>query len=305
MTEKARWFGRARRMTTRKRLAEMLWDTLYVGGWPARLGRPLGFQGPLQLRRYDLRLPGRQAGAPPLRVGFISDFHVGPATHPALAREACARIAAERPDLLLLGGDYVSFHARYARALVEPLAAIEARLGKFAVLGNHDLIGDERYIMARLAEAGVRTLVNENVRLPAPHDDLWLVGLDNTEQGEPDAERALAGADGARLVLMHSPDGLAALGAHDFSAAFCGHVHGGQFWLNGRSLIHFHGPLSVQYLRGGVFATGNQADRSLVVSRGVGCGNLPMRRGADPEVLLCTLHAADGAEPPPLASTDR
>src|SRR5215203_613376 len=44
MMETARWFGRARRMTARKRLAEVLWDTLYFGGWPARLGRQLGFQ---------------------------------------------------------------------------------------------------------------------------------------------------------------------------------------------------------------------------------------------------------------------
>lgn len=300
---KARWFGRARHLTARKRVMEVVYDVLYRGAWPARLGRPLGLQGPLRVRRYDVEVP-RRAGAPDLKIGFISDFHAGPATFPGLLEEACAAIAAESPDLLLLGGDYVSFHARHVDRLVEPLRAIHAPLGKLAVLGNHDLIGDDDYIVDRLAEAGVQTLVNEHVRLPAPHDDLTVVGLDNFEQGEPDADRAVSGAEGTRLLLMHSPDGLTAMGAHDFAAAFCGHVHGGQFWVSGRSMITFHGPLSVKYLRGGSFAVGpdgNEAARTLVVSRGIGCGNLPMRRGADPEVLVCTLRAGPAAPSDPHA----
>ncbi|HYD55113.1 MAG TPA: metallophosphoesterase [Gemmatimonadaceae bacterium] len=267
-----------------------MWDTLYAGGWPARLGRPLGLQGPLQVRRHEIPIDRPAAPGSVLRVGFISDLHAGPATHPALAGEACDAVARETPDLVLLGGDYVSFHARHADQLVEPLSRLRPPLGTFAVLGNHDLIGDERYIVERLAEAGVRTLVNENVRLAAPHDDLWLVGLDNFEEGTPDAARAFAGADGTRLVLMHSPDGLTPIGDRPFAAALCGHVHGGQFWLRGRSLISFHGPLSVQYLRGGVFPLA-EGGSTLIVSRGIGCGNLPMRRGADPEVLLCTFRA--------------
>lgn len=285
-----RWFGRARHLTPRKRLMEVVWDTLYRGGWPARLGRPFGLQKPAVLRRYEVPMPGRRPGAPPLRIGFISDLHAGPATHPALAGEACRLVAAERPELLLLGGDYVSFHARHVDHILAPLAAIEAPLGKYAILGNHDLIGDDRHIVERLAEAGVRTLVNENVRLPAPHDDLWLVGFDNFEQGTPDAERAYAGVEGRPIVLMHSPDGLAPVGDRPVGVALCGHVHGGQCWVGGRSLITFHGPLSVQYLRGGVFPLADGA--SLVVSRGVGCGNLPARRGADPEALVVTLHGA-------------
>lgn len=275
---------------------EVIWDTLYRGGWPARLGRPLGLQPRPAVRRYDLVLPGRPADAPPLRLGFISDLHAGPATHPDLPREACAALAAERPDIVLLGGDYVSFHARHADRLVEPLRMIEAPLGKYAVLGNHDLIGDDRYIVERLAEAGVRTLVNENVRLPPPHDDLWVVGLDNFEQGAPDAQRAYAGVTGAPIVLMHSPDGLTPVGQRPVGVALCGHVHGGQCWVRGRSLISFHGPLSVRYLRGGVFPIASGA--SLVVSRGIGCGNLPVRRGADPEVLVCTLRGAGGRPVP-------
>ena len=299
---KARWFGRARRLTAKKKLTEVMWDTVYAGGWPTRLGRPLGLQGPLRVRPYEIEIDRRGSEAV-LKVGFLSDFHAGPATHPALAAEACDAIADEKPDLVLLGGDYVSFHARHADHLVEPLSRLRPPLGIFAVLGNHDLIGDDGYIVRKLGEAGVRTLVNESVRLPPPHDDVWLVGLDNFEEGHPDAERAFAGAEGTRLLLMHSPDGLTTVGARPFAAALCGHVHGGQFWIGGRSLISFHGPLSVQYLRGGVFPL--DGGRTLVVSRGIGCGNLPMRRGADPEVVVCTFRPRPRTPTPPGEASHR
>jgi uncharacterized protein len=284
--ERPRRFGRAR-LTRRKKLAEMLYDIVYAGGWPAVFARPLGLAGTLRVAEETIALAAARA-LPPLRVGFLSDLHAGPATHPRLIRDACEAVRAWRPDLLLLGGDFVSFHARHARDLVEPLAAIEAPLGKLAVLGNHDVIGDETFIMAQLARAGVRTLVNENVRLAAPWDDVWICGLDNPEEGKPDGRRALAGASGTRIVLMHSPDGLHALEGSAYALAICGHTHGGQFVLaSGRALISFHGPLSQQYIRAGRFTL--EGGGTLLVSRGIGQGSLPMRRGADPEVHRLTL----------------
>jgi predicted MPP superfamily phosphohydrolase len=285
-----RRFGRAR-LSARKRAAETMYDLLYAGGWPALLARPLGLAGRLELENDALVVPG-PADLSPLRVGFISDLHAGPATHPRLIADACAAVAEAKPDLLLLGGDFVAFHARFARRLVAPLAAIEAPLGKFAVLGNHDVIGDERFIIDRLADAGVRTLINESARLPAPYDRVWVCGLDNPEEGEPDGAAAFSGADGVRLVLMHSPDGLRAVEDRRFAIAFCGHTHGGQFILkSGRSLVNFHGPLSRKYLLGGRHVLDGDG-RVLLVSRGIGQGSLPMRRRADPQVHVHTLRFA-------------
>ncbi|MFN2564048.1 MAG: metallophosphoesterase [Gemmatimonadaceae bacterium] len=284
-----RWFGRARHLTPRRKATEVWYDFVFRGGWAPRLAGPIGLQGTLGVASHTLPVSGRRRGAPPLRVAFASDLHAGPTTHPRLVSDACRALAEANPDLLLLGGDYVSFHARHVDRLVPLLAAIRAPLGKFAVLGNHDLLADDAYITARLAGVGVRVLVNESARLPAPHDDIWICGLDNTEEGVPDAEPAFAGADGMRVLLMHSPDGLRSVGDRAFAAAFCGHTHGGQFWVGGRALVNFAGPLSRKYLRGGLFHLGTGSGGVLLVSRGIGCGNLPLRRGADPEVHVCTL----------------
>ena len=231
-----------------------------------------------------------------MRIAFVSDLHGGPGTHPGTIRQACRILADAQPHLLLLGGDFVSFHARHVDGVLRAIDQIHAPLGRLAVLGNHDLIADDAYLVRRLAGIGVRTLVNENVRLPAPWDDLWVVGLDNTEQGTPDGPRALAGAEGTRLVLMHSPDGLTALGDAAFAVAFTGHVHGGQFVLpGGQSLISSKGPLSQKYLFGGVFELGPPGRRVLIVSRGIGQGSLPMRFRADPEVHICDLEFDSGS----------
>jgi uncharacterized protein len=277
-------------VSARTRRTERLCDLAYVGGWPSWLARPLGLQGRLHLVRHEIVVATGGAVIPPLTVAFASDLHGGPGTHPATIRKACRLLAAARPDLLLLGGDFVSFHARHVEDVLDAVAGVEAPLGRLAVLGNHDLIADDDYIVRRLADAGVRTLVNENVRLPPPYDDVRVCGLDNTEQGTPDAARALAGASGVRLVLMHSPDGLTALGGEPFGVAFTGHVHGGQCVLpGGKSLISLKGPLSQRYLYGGLFELGPPGERIMLVSRGVGQGSLPIRFRADPEVHLCEL----------------
>lgn len=291
-----RSFGRARHLSPRHKLRELLLDRLFTGAWPTRLARPLGLGGTLHVTQHDVQLPAALAGSDgrALRVAFVADLHAGPGTHPALVARACRALAAMRPDLLLLGGDYVGFHARHMDRLVPLLREIPAPLGKVAVLGNHDLMADDAYIVQRLAEAGVRTLVNEPVRLPAPWDGVWICGLDDWNQGAPDATRAFAGADGVRLLLMHSPDGLDVVGDdHAFAAAFCGHVHGGQFLrADGRPTplaSRSRGATSRRYQRGGVFRLGLRQDRLLLVTRGIGCTTLPLRRHAEPEVHLCTL----------------
>lgn len=267
---------------------------LYAGGWPAVLTNAMGLQGELGVSEHVFRIPRARLDAPVLRVTFVSDFHAGPTLHPRLLGETMDALQRSRPDLLLLGGDFVSFHAKYVAALVDGLRAIEAPCGKFAVLGNHDLLADDAFIVARLRDAGVITLVNSNARLPAPHDDVWVCGLDDWNEGAPQADDTVKGADGTRLLLMHQPDGLMVMKEQRFEIAFCGHVHGGQYLHgNGEPAIRHKGPVSTLYMHGGVFHVGAQ-NAPVLVSRGIGTSTLPARRGADPQVHVCRLLPREG-----------
>lgn len=282
-------FGRARHASLTHKAADLALGLLYAGGWPAAVTNAIGLQGDLTVSEHDFRIPRARPDAPVLRVAFVSDFHAGPTLHPRLLRETMDALARARPDLLLLGGDFVSFHARYVAELLEGLRGIPAPCGKYAVLGNHDLLADDAYIVTRLGEAGILTLVNSNARLAAPHDDVWVCGLDDWNEGAPDADQAVRGAEGTRILLMHQPDGLMVMKQLRFDLAFCGHVHGGQYLKrNGQPAIRHKGPLSTLYMYGGVFhAVAGAAP--VLVSRGIGTSTLPARRGADPQVHVCRL----------------
>jgi uncharacterized protein len=284
-----RWFGRARHAGFRQKAVDVTLGLLYSGGWPAVITRAIGLQGTLGVAEHVFRIRRAQRDAPAIRVVFASDFHVGPTLHAKLLADVFAAISDAAPDLLLLGGDFVSFHARYVDRIIGDLREIRPPLGKYAVLGNHDLLGDDAYIVRRLREAGVSTLVNSNVQLPAPHDDIWLCGLDDWDEGTPDPDTTFRGASGTRIVLAHQPDALLAIGDRPFDIAFFGHVHGGQFLARNREpLVRHKGPVSKLYMHGGVFHSGVN-DAPVLVSRGIGTSTLPARRHADPQVHICTL----------------
>lgn len=287
------------------RRRQLLLAKLYGDGWPAAVARLLGLQPTPRLRSHALHLPRRSASAPPLRVAYGVDFHAGPTTHPDVLRHACYALASVQPDVLLLAGDFVEFHARYIDRLAPLLAGIPAPLGRYAVLGNHDLMGDDKYVAATLSAAGIEVLINRPVRLPSPHDDVWICGLDDPTRGDARADLALDGVDGVRLVLMHSPDGLLAIGQRPFDLALCGHTHGGQVALpGGEPLVLPEGRLSHRFLHG-LYRLDPDGTRAVLVSRGVGCSTIPVRLFARPEVHACTMvGAAEGGSRRPDGPAD-
>lgn len=274
------------RVSARKRASERFQAWLCGNGWPARLP---GTPRLVQTSQHRVAVPHWPASAPPLRIGFASDFHAGPTTHPALWRSACEALERARPDLVLLGGDFVVLEAHHADALAERLGQIHAPLGCYAVLGNHDYYADAPHITERLKSVGIHLLTNRNVRLPPPWDHAWVCGLDDWGFGEPDGAAAFAGADGTRIVLMHSPSSLLDMGGERWDFALAGHVHGGQIALpSGQAIVVPHGALSRRYARGRHRVAGGG---TLIVSRGIGASGLPFRAFSPPEVLLCELGA--------------
>ena len=255
--------------------------------WPADVAVRLGVPPEVAVDHHDVRVANSLGGVEALRIAFASDFHAGPMTPPDVIDQAITQLTEANADLLLLGGDFVSLRAEYARDLVGRLAAVPAPLGRYAVLGNHDYWADGARITGYLRDVGVEVLTNRNARLPAPFDNVSICGVDDHTSGEPDAEAAFRGSAPVRVVLMHAPSSLLDIGDRPFAVALCGHTHGGQVALpNGRPLIVAHGLLSRRYNAGRFAINGDQI---LLVSRGVGCSAMPFRFNAPPNVVICTL----------------
>ena len=258
--------------------------------WGARLAYTLGLQGQLRTSTLSLEISScARADQSALRIAFASDFHAGGFTDDRLLEQACVALADLRPDVLLLGGDFVAVRSSDIRRLAPLLEAIPAPLGKFAVLGNHDIRAGQRRITARLEQAGVQMIANQHVTIEASFGELAICGLDDSTLGLPRGDLALDRATERRIVLMHSPEGLNAIGERPFDLALCGHTHGGQVALPwGAPILMPGGPLNRRYSRGQHDVSGG-CPRTLLVSHGVGCSGFPVRLFAAPEVHLCLI----------------
>jgi len=190
----------------------------------------------------------------PLRRGtrllHLSDLHLGPDVPLAMIAEAIRLGLGQRPDLVLLTGDFVTGRLGPAEAYARELARLVAAAPTFACLGNHDGMPDAnparhetdgQAVAALLRQAGVRLLLNERVRLDVNGAPLEISGVGDLWAGQQAPARCLDRGqrlDGpARLLLNHNPDARAALMAYDWQLMLCGHTHGGQVglpWLAGR-----------------------------------------------------------------------
>jgi predicted MPP superfamily phosphohydrolase len=254
-----------------------------VAAWSYRRG----LLGKLAVVRHEVALEGRRLPAP-LTIAFASDFHAGPTTDPGLFDELAAQLRQSRPDVLLLGGDYVCFDAHNVAQLGRFLASCAAPLGTYAVIGNHDIWNGRDEIEAALRGAGVELLVNRNLALPAPFDMVSVCGIDDPWTGQPSIAKAFAHAREVRVFVTHAPDGLWHLAGERYDVGFAGHTHAGQVaWADGQPVRQPNGPLSGKYYYGRYEIDGNGP---LLVSSGIGCSGVPLRWNTRPELLLCTLR---------------
>ncbi|MGE3171661.1 MAG: metallophosphoesterase [Planctomycetota bacterium] len=262
-------------------------DLLPIGRWlHRRIQRALVFT-PLQveLRAGAERLDG-------LRIAFLSDLHAGSFMDAEDLRQIFARVATIEPHLVLFGGDLINTRERELLLLRAALRELRPPLGMFAVPGNHDHFwGKELGLWTSfLRDHDVQVLCNRGVRLRWNGAPLWLCGVDDLTEGEPDLRSALAGraADEPAILLSHHPDFFFEAAAAGVDLTLSGHTHGGQIRVRGKAPVH-HSRFGYEQ---GWFVEG---DARLYVSRGVGVTVLPIRIDAPPEVPILTLVARPNA----------
>jgi predicted MPP superfamily phosphohydrolase len=244
-----------------------------------------------QLERIELSLPPGADELDGLRIAFVTDTHVGPFTSADDIRRGLALFDNEPLDLLLLGGDYVSESNFYAIAMASAVAelASRAKLGAFAVMGNHDLpLGADR-VRAELERAGIRVLRNEHAIVEWRGAHLAIVGVDDTIVGNADPSRAFEGvpANVPELSLWHEADFAEEAARRGAFAQLSGHTHGGQVRLPRIGAIWL--PPDGRRRDMGFF---DVEGMPVYVSRGLGVYRPPVRFCCPPEVTFVTLRAA-------------
>lgn len=234
----------------------------------------------VQKRRDVLKGPKSLAG---LKIAFLSDLHCKGAFSLFRAERALRRLQKERPDVLILGGDYAD-EPEWAKNALTLAAAFSAPLGVFAVRGNHDYY----YNLDRvLKDLPVKLLDNEGVLLPCGGGKLLLSGLVDYNRDTPDATSALKKRQQADMTVLiaHNPRCLANVPQHGADFALCGHTHGGQITIFG-----LYSPLADRPLPGFSSQWLNRNGIPTLYSNGVGTTFLPLRFMAPPQIHIIEIR---------------
>lgn len=245
-----------------------------------------------------------------LKVLQFSDFHAGSFDDYEAVEFGLSLINKQNPDIVLFTGDLVNNRAVESDPFIEMLSKIEAPMGKFAILGNHDY-GDymsfdskeakeenNMHLEEAFAKSGFLLMRNENIQLERNGEFVNLIGVENW--GKPpfpqygDLEVATNGIDKSKfnILLSHDPDHWeyeARQYPIHFDLTLSGHTHGAQF---GVDIPGWQwSPVKYRYKRWlGLY---KEDDQYLYVSKGFGFLGFPGRIGMSPEVVCFELNFSD------------
>jgi predicted MPP superfamily phosphohydrolase len=227
------------------------------------------------------------SGLPPslagLKIGLITDIHRSQWVSAEEVEAAGRMLMAAKPDLIVLGGDYVTWGNRnFVGSAAESVRSLSAPHGVFGVLGNHD---DDHDMPAALAANGVEVLRDERTRLTIRHERIDLVGIRYWTRRASEIEPLLNGAGGTVMLLAHDPRRLAEAVELKIPLVLSGHTHGGQV------VLPVLGAVAAQKFPV-IAGIARQDGTTIFVSRGVGTVWVPIRLNCPPEVAVLTLKAA-------------
>lgn len=235
----------------------------------------------LGLTRETIGVSGLPAALGGLRIGLLTDIHRSRWVSHADVRDAVTMLMAERPDLIVLGGDYVTWGDRqYVGPSADALAPLAAPNGVFAILGNHD---DDHEMPAALAKNGVQVLKDTRTHLTINGEGLDLAGIRYWTRRPADIAAVVRGAASPIVLLAHDPRRLTEAAALNIPLVLSGHTHGGQVVLPGLGAIAAQ---KFPVLAG----VGRLRRTAMFVSRGLGTVYVPVRINCPPEVAVLTLR---------------
>jgi predicted MPP superfamily phosphohydrolase len=242
-----------------------------------------------------------------LKVAVASDWHFTKRPLRRVmtverARDIVAQINAAQPDVVLLPGDFIADHdykpdtaATPEDEIAQVLGGLKARLGVYAVMGNHDWWHDGEKFTAAFTRAGITVLENDAVPLSGPPGasatPVWVVGVGDDYTGHSRPVKAMSKVPkGAHaLVFMHEPASLIDLPPVR-GLVVAGHTHGGQVYLPfvGALVVPGAGP------RDWAYGWVEHQDNRMYITSGLGVSILPVRFNMRPEWVMFTLNAASG-----------
>ena len=240
--------------------------------------------------RIPLKMPHFKAN---LKAVFISDIHIGAAIGERDVEQLIAKINTLKPDIVLIGGDLIDVSVDQGMWALAHLRNLTPSRGVYFAPGNHDYKSDIEELVTELERLGVRSLLNERVRVEGTGEGDWfyLAGVEDlgANRGhKQDIDQALEGRVKNRetVLLAHRPSTAetAVSKYRDIDLVLCGHTHGGEsFPIN--ILVYLTNPYFA-----GTYQCYDLIGCRVVVSVGAMYYNIPIRHIFKREIVLITIN---------------
>jgi uncharacterized protein len=253
----------------------------------------------LEIAPQTIRLPRLPRAFEGFRICQLSDIHIGPFMTGEEIRKYVAIANAQKPDLVVLTGDFVTFDPNTQHAVVDALRGLRAPFGVYGSLGNHDAWARVQDSITELfRQAGIRILRGASVPIAVKGESLNLMGVDFQSERRFGPSPAVArlledieplvDRDRVNILLSHNPDTFDRAAELGIDLSMAGHTHGGQAALEFISPEIAPSRLITPYVAGWFQKPGGQ----LYVNRGIGTVFVPIRIGAPPEITVYSLSRA-------------
>ncbi len=241
-----------------------------------------------------------------VKIVHFSDTHLGSFFNTSSVEKGLRLIQDQNPDIIVFTGDLVNISAEEAEPYISLFSSLSAPLGKYAVLGNHDMSDYMKIDINRdslnvntprvveiLGKMGFMVLRDTSIYVSNGTDSIQLAGTDNF--GQPpfrrwgNLEKALknAGSDRFLILLTHDPSAWDKIIADDLPVdlTLSGHTHGMQLGIR-RKFLEWS-PIQLKYPNWAGLYFNNK--KMLHVNPGFGYIGLPFRIGVYPEITVLTL----------------
>ncbi|SFJ73368.1 metallophosphoesterase [Thermoflavimicrobium dichotomicum] len=242
----------------------------------------------IEIKEQWLFLPSLPPSFQHTRIVHFSDLHLGFYLDPSDLSSLVQHIQQLKPDLLCFTGDLIDKDPNVISAAIPYLSQLQAPLGKYAVLGNHDYRGNAQMVQQGLAQSGFHVLVNSHQLVQKGNDRIAIAGVDDQLTGHPNLVQALHGLDShtCTILLSHCPDFADQARKKPVALQLSGHSHGGQIRLPLIGHI-VTPPYGRKYVQG--FHQVEGSSLKVYVNRGIGTTILPLRFFCRPEITVLVL----------------
>jgi len=221
------------------------------------------------------------------KIVFLSDFHQGswPFFDQKRTEEVVNQVNAMNPDIILLGGDYVSDNPQYVNSCFSELSKLHAPLGVYGVLGNND---PKNATIKAMRDAGIIYIKNDGLWIKKGNSEIRLGAVGDLYTDSQNSRYAVGNATENDFVILlsHNPDFFQyATTKSKIDLMLSGHTHGGQITFFGLWAPVVHSEFGEKF-RTGVKHINNT---TLLISNGLGTSIIPARFFAPPQIIVIKL----------------